>query len=114
MPYLSIQTNAEPEVTAQQDLLALASRTVAEVLGKPESYVMIALQTATPMCFAGNQTPAAYLQLKSLGLPETRTGQLSDALCSLVAEQLGIPPERIYIEFSSPDRRMWGWNNTTF
>ena len=27
---------------------------------------------------------------------------------------LHIPPERIYIEFSSPARHMWGWNSRTF
>ena len=114
MPYLSIQTNQSLDESMTQQLIKKASHTVAEILGKPESYVMIALQADTPMSFAGSVDPAAYVQLKSLGLPETATTDLSQAICSLIISELNISPDRIYIEFSGPERHMWGWNNKTF
>ena len=114
MPYLSIQTNQPLNESETQQLTQKASHVVAEILGKPESYVMIAIQAGTPMSFAGTNEPAAYVQLKSLGLPESSTADFSQAICNLVNTELKISTDRIYIEFSGPDRHMWGWNNKTF
>ncbi len=114
MPYLSIKTNVEIDEDARMALLARASQTVAEMLGKPESYVMVHLQDGCAMTFAGDPAPLAYLQLKSLGLPEGQTGAFSKRLCGLMRDALSIDPARVYIEFSSPPRPMWGWNEGTF
>lgn len=114
MPYLSIQTNQVLDDSKTQQFIKKASHSVAEILGKPESYVMIAIQADTPMSFAGSNEPTAYVQLKSLGLPESSTAVFSQAICNLVNAELNISPDRIYIEFNGPDRHMWGWNNKTF
>lgn len=114
MPTLRLLTNVEIAPESRPELLSRASRTVAELLGKPESYVMVILEGGRDLLFAGTSDPAAYLELKSLGLPESRTPEFSRALCGLLAENLAIPPERIYIEFSAPPRHLFGWNNATF
>lgn len=114
MPMLMIQTNLEVPSEVRASLLAEASRQVADGLGKPERYVMVALEDATPMQFAGEATPAAYLELKSIGLPGDSTPTLSEALCGLITEHLQIPGDRIYIEFADAPRHMWGWNGGTF
>lgn len=114
MPYLSIQTNQSIDESNTQNIVKKVSHAAAEILGKPESYVMVALQANTAMSFAGSNDPTAYIQLKSLGLPESSTTSFSQALCSLLNTELNISPERIYIEFSGPERHMWGWNNKTF
>jgi phenylpyruvate tautomerase PptA (4-oxalocrotonate tautomerase family) len=114
MPYLCIQTNVSVSDNQSPTLLKKISASVAEMLGKPESYVMVALESATPLVFGGSDQPAAYLQLKSLGLPESATEEFSRFLCELMQSELTIPVERIYIEFSGPQRHMWGWNNKTF
>ena len=102
-----------PEET-KGGLLAAASQLAAESLGKPESYVMVTLQDRCPMCFAGTTEPTAYLELKSIGLPGSRTTDLSAVLCSFMEEQLGVPRDRVYIEFSDAARDMWGWAGKTF
>lgn len=114
MPTLRLLTNVEIAPDSRPELLSRASRTVAELLGKPESYVMVILEAGRDLLFAGTPDPAAYLELKSLGLPESRTAEFSRVLCGLLAETLAIPPERIYIEFSAPPRHLFGWNNATF
>jgi len=114
MPYLNIQTNVKVSEPDRSALLQAASRCVAGMLGKPESYVMVHLEAGRSMCFAGDDAPLAYLQLKSLGLPEAETGAFSQALCALIQTELGIGSERVYIEFSAPARHMWGWNGGTF
>jgi len=112
VPVLHIHTNVN--IDNQSDFLVQASSTVASALGKPESYVMILFSECKPMSFAGTQEPTAFLELKSLGLNDTQTKDLSLKLCSFLEETLGIDTSRIYIEFSAPERTMFGWNKSTF
>ncbi len=112
MPLLQISTNVNIE--NQEEFSSNASSLVAKILGKPESYVMIAVNAKANLMFAGSNEPAAHLQLKSLGLPEDKTSAFSASLCGFMEEQLSIPPARTYIEFSNPARHLWGWDNRTF
>lgn len=114
MPYLKIQSNRPVAETDSAALLKQASRIVATELGKPENYVMVALEPPVPMVFAGTDAPCLFMELKSIGLSDAQTPKLSNALCTLVSNQLGIPADRIYIEFADAPRKMWGWNNATF
>lgn len=112
MPLLQISTNVSIEDTTA--LAKDASRIVAGMLGKPESYVMVAINAESSLIFGGSEDRAAHLKLKSLGLDETRTADYSAHLCGFIQNTLGITPSRIYIEFSNPERHMWGWDSKTF
>jgi len=114
MPYLKIQTNLLLSKKAERNILKDASLLVAQELGKPEEFVMIAVQPDTPMLFAGTDDPVAFLELKSIGLPAQRTKQLSQTLCTLINRHLGIRPERVYVKFIDVRRGMWGWKGDTF
>jgi phenylpyruvate tautomerase PptA (4-oxalocrotonate tautomerase family) len=114
MPTLRILTNAQVATDDRVGLLTQCSRSVAKLLGKPESYVMVILEDGRDLMFAGTTEPAAYLELKSLGLPEDRTADYSRVLCDLLAERLAIPAGRVYIEFAAPPRHLFGWNGGTF
>jgi len=119
VPYLKVQTNQQLDATGNNDFrydnfLRQASSLVAEKLGKPERYVMVAIEQPVPMVFAGNDEPAVFMELKSIGLSESQTPDLSNALCELAHDALGVTQERVYIEFADAPRTMWGWNGTTF
>ena len=114
MPLLHLITNLELHEETEQSTAEALSAEASKLLGKPESYVMTIVQGHQAMSFGGTDEPCAYLQVKSLGLPEERTGDFSAALCDHIQDTLGVEPNRIYIEFSSPPRHMWGWDRTTF
>lgn len=114
MPTLIIRTNAPVPSTDAEPLLKRASATIAQALGKPERYVMVLLEPPATMSFGGTTAPTAFLELKSLGLPEDQTPQLSATLCVLLESELGIPPDRVYIEFASPPRHLFGFDRRTF
>ena len=114
MPYLKLETNQNLSPESCQQQLKTLSQSVAEILGKSEDYVMIRLEVANPMFFAGNNQPTAFVEFKSLGLPEEQTATFSKKLCTLIEAQMGIKADRIYIEFSGSARHMWGWNGKTF
>ena len=114
MPYLSVRTNRTINEGDQKSFLNKASALVASELGKPESYVMVAFSPPQPMIFAGSDDACAYLELKSIGLPDNKTSLLSHTLCGLVDSELKIPGDRTYIEFIDAPRNKWGWKGGTF
>ena len=114
MPYLKIQTNQNLPADSAKELAKKASALVASLLGKPESYVMTTVENNPAMTFAGTDEPLAFLELKSIGLPESITAEASRALCELVSAGTAVDSARIYIEFSDAARKMWGWDKRTF
>ena len=112
MPLLEISTNTK--INNEQNLAEQASKLTAELLGKPESYVMVKIQSEQTLIFAGSNAPAAHIKLKSLGLPEDKTADFSSSICTFISSELKIDSSRIYIEFASPSRHMWGWDSRTF
>jgi phenylpyruvate tautomerase PptA (4-oxalocrotonate tautomerase family) len=117
MPLLSVRTSAAgPASETVEALLLQLSGTVAQHLGKPESYVMTSFEADVPMTFAGScAEPVAYLELKSVGsLSPDATRRMSAELCRLIEEGLGVPAARTYIEFSPCEGHLWGWNGRTF
>ncbi|MET0027385.1 MAG: phenylpyruvate tautomerase MIF-related protein [Candidatus Thiodiazotropha sp.] len=114
MPLLNITINQPIDAQSLPDRIRQASSLVAEMLGKPERYVMINLTDNSSMSFGGTSEALAYLELKSIGLPDDRTREFSKTLCAFMQDAFGIEPERVYIEFSNAERHLWGWNSATF
>jgi phenylpyruvate tautomerase len=114
MPYLRIQTNLPLNEKAERTMLKQAAALVAAELGKPEEYMMVALQPDTPMAFGGSDDPAAFIELKGIGIPAAKAKRLSQVLSGLVNEHLGIPIDRIYLNFADVPSNLWGWNGDTF
>lgn len=112
MPYMKIQTNAQ--VNDASALATRASSFLSEQLGKPEQYIMIAVEPVDTLLFAGSPETAVFAEIKSIGLPESKTTALSEAVCGFLGDELGVPADRVYIEFADAPRAMWGWNNRTF
>ena len=114
MPYLAITTNVPLEGDAAGALMREASTLIAESLGKPERFVMVSVHPNTPMLFAGEPASTAFLDLRSIGLPEGATPGLSQKLCTLMQQMLSIAPDRVFINFTDQPRALWGWNSRTF
>lgn len=111
MPYLKLQTN---QIIEDKELIKKLSARVADELGKSESYVMVAIEAEVEMSFGGTKKPAAFFELKSIGLKKSMTEGLSKMLCDFAKEELSIPKNRVYIEFIDAPGKMWGWNGGTF
>lgn len=114
MPYLKIQTNKRVGDEVNEAFLKKASKLVAQTLSKPEDYVMVSLEPPTAMLFAGSAEPTAFLELRALGLPAKKTGELSRLLCGLVESELSVQKDRVFINFMDFPPSLWGWNGETF
>jgi phenylpyruvate tautomerase len=114
MPLLKIQTNTAIDNQRSQSLLKTASQRIAAALNKPEQYMMVSLESDLSMMFAGTSEPTAFVELRGIGLPTAKTGELSRLICELVESELGISRQRIYINFTDVRASHWGWNALTF
>ena len=114
MPYLLIETNVPLSADRASGLAALASRRASELLGKDERWVMACVRGGAALVFGGTAAPCAYMELKSLGLSSDRAEALSAGLCELAKAELGVPPDRVYIEMGAPNPALWGWDGATF
>ncbi len=114
MPLINIQASV-PAVADASSILQDLSSKLANLLGKPERYVMTSLQCGVPMTFAGDPSPTCYVEVKSIGaLDGSRTQEVSQLVCSHIEQNLAIPAERTYIGFEDVPGRLWGWNGSTF
>jgi phenylpyruvate tautomerase len=113
MPYLSIQTNKSLRGEQQTALLDAASKIVASKLQKPEAYVMTSLLPAVQMTFAGQDDPAAFLEVRSIGIPDSARNSLVAALTDLVARSCEIKTDRIFVVLADVPGQFWAFQGAT-
>jgi len=114
MPLLKLETTVAISEDKQKALLSSLSKTVAETIGKPEQYVMVTISQAA-MAMSGKPGNAAFMDIRSIGgLSGDVNRKLSQQVCKLLNDSLGIPPDRVYLNFSDVDAGNWGWNGSTF
>nr|CAD1828846.1 unnamed protein product [Ananas comosus var. bracteatus] len=115
MPCLNLSTNVSLEGVDTSAILAEATKIVANLIGKPEAYVMIVLKGSVPMLFGGTEQPTAYGELVSIGgLNPDVNKKLSAAVASILETKLSIPKSRFYLKFYDTKGSYFGWNGSTF
>ena len=117
MPLIKVKTSvAQPEKDKIDNLLKQLSSSIAKHFRKPESYVMTAFESDIPMTFGGNSDePTCYIEIKSIGsMKPNQTKEMSQDFCEQINKTLGVPKNRIYIEFSDAQGYLWGGNSSNF
>lgn len=116
MPLIKVQSSVDaPEPTAVEGLLKTLSAKLAQHVGKPESYVMTAFEPNVAMTFGGTIEPTCYMEVKNIGsMNPAQTKAMSQDFSQVISDKLGVPINRIYIEFTDAKGALWGWNGSTF
>lgn len=112
MPLINIRTNIK--VVDSNFLLKDSTKKVAEILTKPEKYMMVILVDKEKIAFAGTTEPTASIEIKGISLPLEKINDYCKKCTLYFSEILEVPSERIYIEFTDANAKMWGWNGSTF
>jgi phenylpyruvate tautomerase len=114
MPLLKLETTVALADDKKQALLASLSQIVAGTIGKPEQYVMVIASPAA-ILMSGKPGAAAFVDLRSIGgLGGDVNRQLSQKIGGLLQKSLGVPADRIYLNFTDVSAGDWGWNGDTF
>ncbi len=112
MPFFKISTSIAITGEQKNTVIKAMHKLVVSELNKPDKFVMTAIQDEVVMHFGEADEPAAFVEFKSIGLPDTK--KLSAAICDLINEHLDLSPDRVYIEFVDEPRDKFGYNGTTF
>ena len=114
MPLLKLETTVPLSEEKGKPLLAALSKTVAGTIGKPEQYVMVAASQSS-MLMSGKGGEAAFVDIRSIGGLNGETNRkLSQQICKLLKDSLGIASDRVYLNFTDVEAGNWGWNGSTF
>ncbi len=114
MPLLKLETTVALPPAQRGPLLKRLSSLAAEIIGKPEQYVMVLL-TETDILMGAESGPAAFVDLRSIGgLDADKNRKLTEAICDVLESDLHISPERTYVTFTDISAAHWGWNGATF
>ncbi len=115
MPMIRLTLPKGTDPLHQKSALENIQSVVARILGKPLAYIQSVLVEAEAMFFAGESSPSAFIEIKSIGgLSPENCKQLSSECCKVISSLLSISPKRIYIEFIDARPNLWGWDSTTF
>ncbi|EYU18212.1 hypothetical protein ABFS83_10G070900 [Erythranthe nasuta] len=115
MPTLNLFTNVPVDAVVASDILKDATKAVAKILSKPESYVMILVNGGVPISFGGTEEPSAYGELISIGaLGPSANAKLSATIAEILQTKLSIDSSRFYIKFYDVQRPFFGFNGSTF
>ena len=114
MPYFKIETNKSMDSSYAEDFAREATSFACRLLGKPEKYMMVSVRHSATLMFSGFMDPAAYVELKSIGLQKDKCEGYSKAICEFIESSLKVSPDRIYIDFKNIDGSMFGWNKGIF
>ncbi len=110
MPLIKIESAKE----IPSDVLDGLSKIAAETIGKPETYVMVSA-TKAELMMSGAAGNAAFVEIKSIGgLTHAVCEKLSAKICDLLNEKLGIPTDRIYLNFTDVPASQWGFDGSLF
>lgn len=115
MPMVRVQLSVALDPAQRSALLKGLSRATAQALRKPEAYTMALLETEVPLLMAGEEGPAAFVEVRAVGtITADQARALSAALSGLVASTAGVDAERIYSNFIAMPGAMWGHGASTF
>jgi len=114
MPLLKLETTVALADDQKSALLKALSKIVAGTIGKPEQYVMVVASPAA-ILMSGKPGDAAFVDVRSIGgLGDDVNRQLAQKIGGLLKESLGVPPDRVYLNFTDVPAANWGWNGDTF
>ncbi len=110
MPLINITTSAK--VFDKNSLLKKSSKLISSLTKKSENFVMVRLEDCSKMFFAGSTEDCCYIELKSIGSIDPP--KMSEEITKFFSLEIGVPTERIYINFINIEASMWSWNKSTF
>lgn len=114
MPQIRITTTAQLDEDRKLVLLKSVSKTVSHITGKREALIMVFVDDACGI-MGGSPDPAVFIDVRAVsGLHDDVNEALSSALCDVILEHAGVPPQRTFLNFTNVRGYNWGWKSKTF
>ncbi len=114
MPFINTVTTKKISEDTRKFLKTELGKIIEEIPGKSEAWLMLAFCDDVKMYFRGDDSAdTAYIEVSIFGkASDDAYDRLTDRICRLYGETLGIPSDRIYVRYEESDH--WGWNGANF
>uniref|UniRef100_A0A7S2XZL5 L-dopachrome isomerase n=1 Tax=Fibrocapsa japonica TaxID=94617 RepID=A0A7S2XZL5_9STRA len=114
MPFANIITNVDLSAEQKQEVLDAVTGAVCSTLGKPDAYMAVNLTVSSSMMFGKSTDPCAVVNVQSIGFGRSSN---KGTICSEISDTLssvGIPAERVYVNFADFSASDWGMGGNMF
>ena len=109
MPFINISTSSK--LNDKKKFLEEINSFISSLTNKSKRFVMVKLEDNSQMYFDGENN-CCYIEIKSIG--SLNPSKMAKPICDFIHEKIGIPVDKIYIQFEDVPASMWGWNERTF
>ncbi len=113
MPYIETKTNLNITKQQENELKTAFGKAIELIPGKSERWLMLSFSDNERMWLAGDDAPAAMLEVEIFGsASDSAYDALTAELTSTVSNILGISGSRVYVKYE--EIAHWGWNGSNF
>lgn len=114
MPYINTKTTVKIDNEKKEVIKTKLGKAIELIPGKSENWLMVSFDDNSVMYFKGsNEKPLAFVEVKIFGkASEDAYAKLTNAITSILNEELGIQPDCIYVKYEEVST--WGWNGNNF
>ncbi len=110
MPFINTKLNIPLPAEKEAAIKARLGEAITLFPGKSEYWLMLNFTDNAHMWFRGyNNFPVAYVEIQLFGTAtEDACAKMTQTVCTIFKEELGISPEHIYVKYEFVP--VWGWN----
>lgn len=114
MPCISTKLPMKLEAEKEKRMKERFGEAISLIPGKSESWLMVVFQDEVDLYFQGEKLDSgAFVEVSILGkLSDGPCNALTEAICNILSEELGIPSSKVYIKYEGTTQ--WGWNGRNF
>ncbi|EFA23397.1 phenylpyruvate tautomerase MIF-related protein [Bifidobacterium gallicum] len=114
MPVIHTHVSVKTTKEQREALKSIYGQAITAVPGKSESWLMCPFEDEMPIYFAGDDAPAAYIEVNVFGNKVDRSAweKLTAEIMQGLHDVLGINEDRTYIRYTAT--LDWGWNGSNF
>ena len=113
MPFIDSKITTPVSSEVKEELKSELGKLIS-TLGKSETYLMVGIEDAYDLWLGGKKLEkGAYVSVSLYGNASPDAyDKLTGQICSLFAENLGIPGDAVYVTYHPVND--WGWNGRNF
>lgn len=114
MPFIGSKVSVKISKEKEEVIKTKLGKAIELIPGKSETFLMIGFEDEYSLYFAGEKLEkGAFIEVKIFGKANKNDyDKLTQAICNIYEEELGIPQNKIYVKYEEVNN--WGWNGRNF
>lgn len=114
MPFIGSKVTVKLSPEKEEIIKTRLGEAIGLFPGKSEAFLMVGFEDEYKLYFGGEKLDkGAFVEVKTFGKATKESfDSMTDVVCKIFEEELGIPQSKIYIKYEEVEN--WGWNGRNF